>query len=73
MPYFKIGAQIPHPFAAGRFIAESLMSLNLRCMEKGSVIKRPDKITDTIWLYPAYHVRTYHGKVWPVVIIIAHR
>ena len=31
------------------------------------------KIADTIWTCPTYHGRPYQRKIWPVVIIIAHR
>jgi len=30
-------------------------------------------IADTLWLSPPYHENAYHGKIWPVLIIIEHR
>ena len=30
-------------------------------------------IADTIWLSPRYHARPYQCKIWPTVIIFAHR
>jgi len=48
-------------------------SVGLLCIENIKAIGIIAFIADTLWICPPYHEKAYHGKIWPVGIIFAHR